>query len=106
MSEENKITLSDIEQQARVYANARAILSDRVQALQAEIEAIKRRRLRGIKQAVGDCAQAHDALQALISDAPELFTKPRTKIFSRHPPGVCKAKGQASLLMTQQKRLS
>lgn len=86
--------LSDIEQQARAYADARAELSERVQALQDEIEAAKRRKLRGIKSAVAAAAAAHDALHAAVEDSPDLFAKPRTKVLSGIRIGYSKQKGK------------
>lgn len=88
------MTLSEIEQQARAYADARAELSERVQALQDEIEAAKRRKLRGIKSAVAKAAEAHDALHAAVEDSSELFIKPRTKIMSGVRIGFSKQKGR------------
>ena len=88
------MTLSDIEQQARAYADARAELSERVQALQDEIEAAKRRKLRGIKSAVARAAAAHDELHAAVADSPDLFAKPRTKVLCGIRIGFAKQKGR------------
>lgn len=88
------MTLSEIEQQARAYADARAELAERVQALQDEIEAAKRRKLRGIKSAVATAAAAHDALHAAVADSPDLFTRPRTKVLSGIRIGYAKQKGR------------
>ena len=88
------MTLSDIEQRARAYADARAELAERVQALQDEIETAKRRKLRGIKSAVARTAEAHDALHAAVADSPEVFLKPRTKVLSGIRIGFAKQKGR------------
>lgn len=72
--------LVEIEQLVRAYADAREVLSGRVQSLQAEIESAKRRKLAGIKKAVAACADAHDALSAAIQAAPGSFTRPKTKV--------------------------
>ena len=88
------MTLTDIEYHARAYADARALLSERVQALEAELESAKRRRLAGIKKAVAACADRHDTLAAAIQAAPELFARPRTKVMSGVRLGFAKQKGK------------
>lgn len=86
--------LEEIEQHARAYADARAELAERVQALQDEIEAAKRRKLRGIKSAVAKAAEAHDELHAAVVDSPDLFARPRTKVLSGIRIGYTKQKGK------------
>ena len=88
------MTLTEIEQHARAYADARGVLAERVQALQAEIEAVKRRRLVGIKKAVAASADRHDSLAAAIQAAPELFARPRTKVLAGIRVGFVKQKGK------------
>lgn len=88
------MTLTEIEQHARAYADLRLVLSERVQALQAEIEAVKRRRLVGIKKAVAAVADRHDTLAAAIQAAPELFARPRTKVLAGIRVGFVKQKGK------------
>ena len=88
------MNLTEIEQHARAYADARRVLSERVQALQAEIECVKRRKLAGIKNAVAVCADRHDSLSAAIQAAPELFARPRTKVLSGIRVGFGKQKGR------------
>lgn len=75
-------TLAEIEQQAAEYAAARAALTDRVAILQAEIDALTRREMPCIRQAVEAAASHHDLLHHAIEAAPDLFEKPRTQIFS------------------------
>ncbi|TXF11904.1 host-nuclease inhibitor Gam family protein [Pelomicrobium methylotrophicum] len=89
-------TFSDIERLTRAYADARSELSERVQALQDELEAARRRRLRGIKEAVARAADAHAALKAAIESAPELFQKPRTVTISGIVVGYRKMRGELS----------
>ena len=74
--------IANIEQQAAEYAAARAALTDRVAILQAEVAALTRRELPGIRQAVAEAASHHDRLHRLIEVSPELFEKPRTQVFS------------------------
>lgn len=87
-------TITDIESLTRAYADARALLAERVQALQEEIEAARRRRLRGIKEAVARAADAHAALRAAIESAPELFRRPRTLTIAGIRVGYQKSRGE------------
>jgi hypothetical protein len=87
-------TLAEIEQHTKAFADARDVLSARVQDLEAELESIKRRRLRGIKHAVRAAQEARDRLHAAIEAAPELFVKPRTLVISGIRVGIQKGKGQ------------
>jgi len=87
-------TLSEIEAMAKTYSLSRAVLSERVQALEAEIEALKRKRLPGIKRAVEDAAEKQARLQAAVEGSPELFVKPRTMIFHGIKLGFQKSKGR------------
>lgn len=87
-------TLTEIETLTRAYADARALLAERVQALQEEIEAARRRRLRGIKEAVARAADAHAALKAAIESAPELFQRPRTVTIAGIKVGYQKGRGE------------
>lgn len=86
--------LADIEQLTRTYADARDLLTSRVQVLQDEIEAARRRKLAGIKAAVASVAAAHDALHAAIEAEPDLFVKPRTLVLSGIRVGYTKGKGK------------
>jgi hypothetical protein len=72
------INLNDIDRRARLYADARNTLSGIVTELTAALESIKRQAMPDLKCAVARAAEHHDALQALIAEAPELFVKPKT----------------------------
>lgn len=89
-------TLADIEQHTRRYADARDLLASRVQALQDDIEAAKRRKLSGIKKAVAAAAEARDKLQSAIEASPELFQKPRTLVIAGVRVGYTKGAGKLS----------
>ncbi|MEJ1381367.1 MAG: hypothetical protein RPT95_10440 [Candidatus Sedimenticola sp. (ex Thyasira tokunagai)] len=71
-------TLTDIEKQARMYADKRQILRDRVEAFEAEIDSIKRKHYKGIRAGQIAASQAEDRLGISIDAAPELFIKPKT----------------------------
>lgn len=87
-------TLADIEQHTRRYADARAVLTGRVQALQAQIERLRAEHINGIRAAVREAADAHDALRGLVEAHPECFTKPKTLTISGIRVGYMKQKGQ------------
>lgn len=74
-------TLIDLERRAKSLANARAVLTGCVTALNDSIDALKRDAMPDIKAAVRGVADQHDKLKALIEESPELFTKPRTVVF-------------------------
>lgn len=74
-------TLIDLERRAKSLANARAVLTGCVTALNDGIDALKRDAMPDIKAAVRGVADQHDKLKALIEENPELFTKPRTVVF-------------------------
>lgn len=88
------MTLSEIEGLTKRYAEARTILSDRVEALTRAMEDAKRHHLRGIKGALGKAAEAEGALRAAIEAGPELFAKPKTIIMSGIKVGYRKATGK------------
>ena len=87
-------SLVDIETRAKKYAEAREHLAGIVAALNEGIEALKRDHMTRLKKAVADAAERHDALKALIEDAPELFVKPRTVVFHGIKLGYQKGKGK------------
>ncbi|MEW5893352.1 MAG: host-nuclease inhibitor Gam family protein [Pseudomonadota bacterium] len=87
-------SLVDIETRAKKYAEAREHLAGIVAALNDGIEALKRDHMKRLKKAVADAAERHDALKALIEDAPELFVKPRTVVFHGIKLGYQKGKGK------------
>jgi predicted ATPase len=86
--------LAEIEAKAKTLADARALLAERMEALQTEISAAKRRKLPGIKSALGEAANAENDLRALIEHNPGLFVKPRTVVFHGVKLGFQKGKGK------------
>jgi hypothetical protein len=81
-SNAERATLADIERLTLCYRNARAILETRVRILQNELEAAKRHKIGGIRSAVNDVAFWESSLKVAIESLPELFTRPRTRIFN------------------------
>ena len=90
-------TMQDIETATRLYADARRVLEDRVQRLNDEIEAAKKRLLPGIKKAVEDAAERKSALSAAIQDGASLFARPRTIVMHGVKIGLEKGKGKIEI---------
>ncbi|WP_111747650.1 host-nuclease inhibitor Gam family protein [Salinisphaera orenii] len=88
------MSLSDVEKHTQAYAAKRDTLSARVAAMSDEIEAIKRRKLPGIKKAVAAAADARSALEAAIEANRESFAKPKTLIIAGVRVGLAKGKGR------------
>jgi len=86
--------MTEIEQLTREYAMARAVLRERVEALEAEIEALKRRRLPAIRKAAETASARQGLLHDAIAEAPELFQKPKTVVFHGVKVGFQKGKGE------------
>ncbi len=87
-------TLTDIQALAKTFADARGVLAERVQALQDELETIKRRRLPGIKLAVAAARDAQDELVRAIDASRPLFTNPKTITAHGIRCGIQKGKGK------------
>jgi hypothetical protein len=87
------MSMQNIENLTRDFADARSALAGRVQAYQDELEKVKRRILPGIKRAAENAASARDRLQAEIERTPALFIKPKSVILHGVRVGYQKAKG-------------
>jgi hypothetical protein len=85
-----------IERLSKTYADARAVLAERVEALQAEIEDAKRRKVPGIKNALATVAEAQVRLHGEIDGHRGLFDKPRSQVFHGIKVGLVKGKGAVS----------
>lgn len=89
----NDVTLSSIEYECRLYAQAREALASEVTALNDELEKLKRAKMARIKALVARAAERHAGLKATIEDAPGLFVKPRTVQFHGIKVGYQKGRG-------------
>lgn len=87
-------TMIEIEVATKKFAAARSVLGDRVAALNDEVEAAKRKHLRGIKAAVATAAAAQDELAEALTESRPLFAKPKTQIFHGIKVGFQKGKGK------------
>lgn len=86
-------TLAEIESLTRTFADQRQKLLDRVQTLQAEMEAAKRRHMAGIRKALADTTEAQSRLHNAIDGARHLFLKPRSVVVAGIKVGIQKGKG-------------
>lgn len=87
-------TFQEIERLTKDYAEARANLAERVEALEAELAEARRRHITGIKRAAEAAARRREALSAAVDESRPLFEKPRTQIIHGIRVGVMKDKGQ------------
>jgi len=88
------MTLTEIEKLAREFSQAREALKGKVQTLEEEISAAKKRHLSGIRKSIEEAANRHMKLFDAISGSPELFVKPKTVIFHGIKLGYMKGKGE------------
>ncbi len=88
------VDLGLIEKLCQKYRREYDALAERCQAMNEEIEAVKRRRLQGIKNAVAKANDARSELQQAITLRPDLFEKPRTMIIAGIRIGYTKQKGR------------
>lgn len=87
-------TIEEIEARAKLLADARAELAERVNRIRDEQEAIKRKLLTGVRNALARARDAHDALHKAIEAAPELFEKPKTRTLHGVRCGYMKQRGK------------
>jgi hypothetical protein len=88
------VSLDLIEQQTKEHAADRALVAERVSALNAAIEQLKRQRLPGIKSAVAKAKDSRLLLHAALTTNRDLFVRPRTRILHGIRVGWQKAKGK------------
>ncbi len=88
------MTLDEITTLTMNYAAARAVVSERVAALEAEVHDAQRRKLPGIKSAVAEAADAKARLEAAIEQGRDLFKSPRTITIHGIKCGLQKGKGK------------
>ncbi len=85
--------LDTIARQADSYAAARALLAERVTALNEGMAQLRKQHIAGIKRALAKAAEAGATLRDLVQDNPGAFKKPRTRIFNGVKVGFAKGKG-------------
>lgn len=89
--------MQDIESLAKNFAGARDELASRLQQLRDEQEAIKRRRLQGIRNALDRFNAAHGDLKAAVEAHPVLFQQPRTRVLHGIKIGFTKQRGKLEI---------
>ena len=89
-------TLSEIEKLTKAFADAREALADRVRGLEDEVEAVKRRKMTGIRNAVNSVLEKQSELKAALEDSRPLFIRPKTILFHGVKVGFQKSKGKTS----------
>ncbi len=87
-------TLTEIDNAARQFADAHAVLAAYVRELNDAIEAARLKFLPEIKRQKDRAARRHGELRGLIEDSAELFVKPRTITLHGVRVGFVKAKGR------------
>lgn len=105
-------SLPEIQSLAKAHADARGVLAERVTALHDELESIRRRRLPGIKLAVGAARETRELLERAIDTSREHFADPKTITLHGIRCGLAKGKGkiewtdEAAVVAAIEKRLA
>lgn len=89
-------TMQEIEIKAKEHAAARLALTNHVTLLNAEIEAVKQKRLKKLRELVLNASTTGDKLLALVSDSPKLFVKPKSAVLHGIKLGYKKETGKIS----------
>lgn len=88
--------LGEIEKLTRLFAEARKKLEEGKNALEDEIQSLKRSRRTGLLKLIHKAVEMELCLKSALEDSRELFIKPRTMIFHGVKIGFQKAKGKIS----------
>ena len=89
-----EVTIDTIEELTRNFAASRNLLTERLSDLNVEIREAKRRRWRGIKNALEKVKDDQTRLENAIADNPHLFQRPRTITIDGIRVGLQKGKGK------------
>lgn len=87
-------TIEEIEIKAKALAESRAELAERVGRIREEQEAVKRKLMTGVRNALARARDAYDQLRELVEDSPELFEKPKTRTLHGVRVGWMKQRGK------------
>lgn len=90
-------TLGDIELLTKNYSDSYSKLSDKVKELEDELEAVKRKHLRYVKQFADECIEKKSKLSAAVESSPELFKKPKSIVIHGMKVGFQKGKGRITI---------
>ncbi len=89
-----EISIAVLDSKCKAYSLKRAVLADRVSALESEIAELKKKHLPGIKSAAASCSDLQADLRNTIEQAPGLFVKPKTFTLWGIKIGFVKGKGK------------
>ena len=87
------MTLLDIDSLAKAYADRRALLADRLTALDRDLAAVKRKHMRELKRHVALTGEIALDLHNAIDGSRDLFLKPKTQILHGIKVGLRKGVG-------------
>jgi len=86
--------MTEIEIQAKAFADARAALTKCTQIIKDGIKRVTDRHVDDLRQLAADVGVQHQTLLDLIQAHPDLFTKPRSQAFHGITVGYQKGKGK------------
>lgn len=86
--------IEEIDRLTEVYATARLALSEKMDVVNQELTAVKRRYLRSLRGLADKALAARSDLSGAIDGARELFEKPRTRVLHGIKVGLAKNKGR------------
>lgn len=86
--------IEEIDRLTEVYANARLALSEKMDVVNQELTAVKRRYLRSLRSLADKALAARSDLSAAIDGGRALFEKPRTRVLHGIKVGLAKNKGR------------
>jgi hypothetical protein len=88
--------MTEIEQNAREYADAHSALVGEVSELNEAVETVKRAHTKRLRELAYRTAKEHERLAATIEAAAELFAKPKSRILAGIRVGFRKKKGSVT----------
>ena len=86
--------IEEIDRLTEVYATARLALSEKMDVVNQELTAVKRRYLRSLRGLADKALAARSDLSAAIDGGRALFEKPRTRVLHGIKVGLAKNKGR------------
>ncbi len=95
-------SIDELETRAKAHAAARTDLTNIVTLLNAELDAIKRKRMAKLKKSVADAAETGKALLDLVAESKTLFLKPKSVILYGIKCGFKKEKGKLDIADPEQ----
>lgn len=90
-------TLGEIDNLTKDYSDSYKKLSDKVQELELELESVKRRHMRYIKDFANEALEKKSKLSAAIDESKNLFEKPKSIVLHGMKVGLQKGKGKITV---------